>query len=155
MCSSDLGELIHFTGETVNVVTEDVIRDHDYSLTFDQSADEEEGAPRTVKKFAKCDACRKSRTKVLVPTSMISVTESKNDGKTCDFCGNVMNSSVENSSLRAKNVQSNGNCIREHFGFFKENYHIPCPSKIYANRWKLVYLTSTFFVHFFSQCKRW
>lgn len=42
------------------------------------------------KKFAKCDKCRRSRTKVLVPKSLLSVTVSKNDGVTCDFCGDVM-----------------------------------------------------------------
>lgn len=42
------------------------------------------------KKFAKCDKCRKSRTKVLVPDSLMAIAHGKNDGVTCDFCGDVM-----------------------------------------------------------------
>lgn len=43
------------------------------------------------KRFSKCDRCRKSRTKVLVPNALLSVATGKNDGVTCDFCGEVMN----------------------------------------------------------------
>ena len=43
------------------------------------------------KRFSKCDKCRKSRTKVLVPDSLLSIASGKNDGVTCDFCGEVMN----------------------------------------------------------------
>jgi hypothetical protein len=39
--------------------------------------------------FSKCDKCRRSRTKVLLPESMLSVARGKNDGLTCDFCGLV------------------------------------------------------------------
>ncbi len=42
------------------------------------------------KKFSKCDKCRRSRTKVLVPDWLLSVAHGKNDGVTCDFCGDVM-----------------------------------------------------------------
>lgn len=42
------------------------------------------------KKFSKCEKCRRSRTKVLVPNSLLGITHGKNDGVTCDFCGDVM-----------------------------------------------------------------
>ncbi|TRY78711.1 hypothetical protein TCAL_06796, partial [Tigriopus californicus] len=42
------------------------------------------------KMFAKCDKCRRSRIKVLVPNSLLSVAKGKNDGQTCDFCGTIM-----------------------------------------------------------------
>ena len=44
------------------------------------------------REFAKCDSCRKSRTKVLLPNSLLNITTSKNDGMTCDFCGDIMDS---------------------------------------------------------------
>lgn len=44
------------------------------------------------REFAKCDSCRKSRTKVLMPNSLLNITTSKNDGMTCDFCGDIMDS---------------------------------------------------------------
>jgi hypothetical protein len=47
-----------------------------------------QGNGNFLKQFSKCDKCRRSRTKVLVPNSILSVTFSKNDGITCDFCGN-------------------------------------------------------------------
>ena len=46
------------------------------------------------RKFAKCESCRKSRTKVLLPKSVVHFTTSKSDGKTCDFCGDVMTSTL-------------------------------------------------------------
>lgn len=46
------------------------------------------------KKFAKCEECRKSRTKVILPESMMNIASSANDGKTCDFCGVIMDNSM-------------------------------------------------------------
>lgn len=48
------------------------------------------GENHFTKKFSKCDMCRRSRTKVLVPTTLLSITHGKDDGVTCDFCGAVM-----------------------------------------------------------------
>lgn len=54
------------------------------------SGSEEPNENRFAKKFSKCDKCRRSRTKVLLPNSLLSITNGKNDGFTCDFCGDVM-----------------------------------------------------------------
>ena len=68
----------------VQGLNDDVLQDHDYSLT--DTANQE----KVTKEFAKCDECRKSRTKVFLPNSLLLITDGKNDGKTCDFCGAVM-----------------------------------------------------------------
>ncbi len=41
------------------------------------------------KRFSKCDSCRRSRTKVVLPDAVKHVAAGKNDGITCDFCGKV------------------------------------------------------------------
>jgi hypothetical protein len=71
---------IHFQDGTksIKIEAEDEVDD----LRSDTSS------PTFLKQFSKCDKCRRSRTKVLVPNSILSVTFSKNDGVTCDFCGN-------------------------------------------------------------------
>ena len=74
--------------------------DHDYcnvTIAYIIQQDEEnEIAPEynSLREFAKCDACRKSRTKVTLPNSLLNLTSSKDDGRTCDFCGDTMEESI-------------------------------------------------------------
>ena len=74
--------------------------DHDYcnvTIAYIIQQDEEnETAPEynSLREFAKCDACRKSRTKVTLPNSLLNLTSSKDDGRTCDFCGDTMEESI-------------------------------------------------------------
>jgi hypothetical protein len=78
---------------------EDEAGEEDEDLDIDDpEADENEAgnedAPekgRFQKNFSKCETCRRRRTKVRVPTSVLSVTYSRNDGITCDFCGKRFN----------------------------------------------------------------
>eukprot|EP00095_Tigriopus_kingsejongensis_P012699 maker-scaffold22_size673200-snap-gene-5.43 protein:Tk12699 transcript:maker-scaffold22_size673200-snap-gene-5.43-mRNA-1 annotation:"phosphomevalonate kinase-like" len=63
----------------------------DASTSTDCLSEESVGVDaQFAKKFAKCDKCRRSRTKVLVPNSLLSIASGKNDGMTCDFCGTIM-----------------------------------------------------------------
>ena len=74
--------------------------DHDYCNVTIAYIIEHDGqnevAPldNSLREFAKCDACRKSRTKVSLPNSLLNLTSSKDDGRTCDFCGDTMEESV-------------------------------------------------------------
>lgn len=77
------------------------LKEHDYSLKSPVTLSDEPISlevqtvrdfqeHRETRKFAKCEACRRSRTKVMLPNSILRLTSSKNDGRTCDFCGAVM-----------------------------------------------------------------
>ena len=50
------------------VVYDDVLQDHDYSMTESNFNHE-----KVTKEFAKCDECRKSRTKVFLPNSLLLI----------------------------------------------------------------------------------
>ena len=63
---------------------------HEYDI-FSNSNNSRSSETKS-REFAKCDSCRKSRTKVLLPNSLLNITTSKNDGMTCDFCGDIMDS---------------------------------------------------------------
>jgi len=68
-------------------------KEHDYCIPTTEirvSNEDLEKNKSVTRKFAKCETCRKSRTKVELPKSVLHLTTSKNDGKTCDFCGDVM-----------------------------------------------------------------
>ena len=83
---------------------EDVVNlDHDYCVrsvnpkdlpylktNIVEKVEEDEDEENISKQFSKCDRCRRSRTKVLVPNSLLCITNGKNDGVTCDFCGDIM-----------------------------------------------------------------
>ena len=71
------------SGGNVELKTENPNHEHNYCIIK-----QEISKPEMIKTFAKCEKCRKSRTKVHVPTSFVPT--SKDDGKTCDFCGDVM-----------------------------------------------------------------
>ena len=67
--------------------------EHDYCVA-------NQGESKKVSRnFAKCKSCRKSRTKIMLPKSFINSTESKDDGKTCDFCGFVMQYEEEEAHI--------------------------------------------------------
>ena len=72
-----------------------LVNEHDYCIPIKAVKHFEYTKKEYVtRKFAKCEMCRKSRTKVLLPKSVVHFTTSKNDGKTCDFCGDVMTSTL-------------------------------------------------------------
>ena len=90
------------------VVHDDVLQDHDYSMTESNF-----NHKKVIKEFAKCDECRKSRTKVFLPNSLLLITDGKNDGKTCDFCGAVMDIEVmHDNPKKAKKQKSHKNYIK-------------------------------------------
>ena len=90
------------------VVYDDVLQDHDYSMTESNFNHE-----KVTKEFAKCDECRKSRTKVFLPNSLLLITDGKNDGKTCDFCGAVMDIEVmHDNPKKAKRQKSHKNYVK-------------------------------------------
>ena len=71
------------------------VKEHDYCIPIKEVRYFEHAKKDYVtRKFAKCESCRKSRTKVLLPKSVVHFTTSKSDGKTCDFCGDVMTSTL-------------------------------------------------------------
>ena len=97
----NLVKLHHLENEDHNIVKEHdycirksiIIRSNDYEFAKNLKQ------TSTMRKFAKCETCRKSRTKVLLPKSVLHLTKSKNDGKTCDFCGAVMKSTMPSDIL--------------------------------------------------------
>lgn len=90
------------------VVYDDVLQDHDYSMTESNFNHE-----KVTKEFAKCDECRKSRTKVFLPNSLLLITDGKNDGKTCDFCGAVMDIEVmHDNPKKTKRQKSHKNYVK-------------------------------------------
>ena len=71
------------------------VKEHDYCIPIKEvKCFEYTKKDYVTRKFSKCETCRKSRTKVLLPKSVVHFTTSKNDGKTCDFCGDVMTSTL-------------------------------------------------------------
>ena len=71
------------------------VKEHDYCIPIKEAkCFEYTKKDYVTRKFAKCESCRKSRTKVLLPKSVVHFTTSKSDGKTCDFCGDVMTSTL-------------------------------------------------------------
>ena len=71
------------------------VKEHDYCIPVKEvKCFEYTKKDYVTRKFAKCESCRKSRTKVLLPKSVVHFTTSKSDGKTCDFCGDVMTSTL-------------------------------------------------------------
>ena len=71
------------------------VKEHDYCIPIKEAkCFEYTKKDYVTRKFAKCETCRKSRTKVLLPKSVVHFTTSKSDGKTCDFCGDVMTSTL-------------------------------------------------------------
>ena len=85
--------------------------DHDYcNVTIAyiiQHDDENEIASQdnSLREFAKCDVCRKSRTKVTLPNSLLNLTSSKDDGRTCDFCGDTMEESIVGKQQKSQSQE--------------------------------------------------
>lgn len=84
--------------------------DHDYCQQR-QDTSEFVTTVITTRTFAKCENCRKSRTKVMIPESLIdSLPDSKDDGKTCDFCGAVVKPSND-GLLQVPKTKHRGKCF--------------------------------------------
>ena len=79
------------------IENETVLRDHNYGTKVNVKQEQ-----KVTKEFAKCEECRRSRTKVLLPNSLLLITDGKNDGKTCDFCGSVMIQEPKKSTKKGK-----------------------------------------------------
>jgi len=111
------------------------LRDHDYYWLSDppeESRKEDisqhggtEPPLSFSKRFSKCDKCRQSRIKMLVPSALLSVAAGKGDGVTCDFCGDVMN-----QTNLPRNVQQDQHVATstsgQHEGGEMRNY-VQCP----------------------------
>ena len=82
---------IEIKQETLEITIEErstpTVPEHDY-CSNDAKGITKRNVP--TREFSKCDSCRKSRTKVLLPNHLINITSGKKDGKTCDFCGDIM-----------------------------------------------------------------
>lgn len=69
---------------------------HDYCLKESDKRGDLRDVRVLTKTFSKCDQCRRARTKVTAPKSLVDLKQGKNDGVTCDFCGAVMSTRSSN-----------------------------------------------------------
>ncbi len=74
-------------------------------------------------KFAKCEKCRKSRTKIRLPSSILALKMGQNDGKTCDFCGIVIEGQQQTAKIvkKEKKAKKRVPCPQCHKEIFQES----------------------------------